>query len=201
MTHEPWYTVIDAGCPLTQGDLISDCPLIGWKAASAEFDGGDEVAVLRATSETITADVVVLTQACDLENDKVTNVILCPHLASSEFRRDWEATLREQGQYPSTTAKVAKAWTSTCKDIRDGFVWNLAMLNHRQEDPLPIEHRIVDFRNVYTVPRTFLESFLRQRGGQRLQLLPPYREHLSQAFARFFMRVGLPTPVEAVWQS
>lgn len=25
-----------------------------------------------------------------------------------------------------------------------------------------------------------------------LYLLPPYREHLSQAFARFFMRVGLP---------
>jgi hypothetical protein len=26
-------------------------------------------------------------------------------------------------------------------------------------------------------------------------LLPPYREHLSQAFARFFMRVGLPVEV------
>lgn len=24
-------------------------------------------------------------------------------------------------------------------------------------------------------------------------------EHLSQAFARFFMRVGLPQPVTAVW--
>ena len=26
-------------------------------------------------------------------------------------------------------------------------------------------------------------------------LLPPYREHLSQAFARFFMRVGLPLDI------
>jgi hypothetical protein len=26
-------------------------------------------------------------------------------------------------------------------------------------------------------------------------LLPPYREHLSQAFARFFMRVGLPVDI------
>ena len=25
----------------------------------------------------------------------------------------------------------------------------------------------------------------------RLRLCPPYREHLSQAFARYFMRVGL----------
>jgi hypothetical protein len=31
--------------------------------------------------------------------------------------------------------------------------------------------------------------------GHRLRLLPPYREHLSQAFARLFMRVGLPADI------
>jgi hypothetical protein len=25
--------------------------------------------------------------------------------------------------------------------------------------------------------------------------MPPYREHLSQAFARYFMRVGLPSDI------
>lgn len=34
---------------------------------------------------------------------------------------------------------------------------------------------------------------------QRLRLLPPYREHLSQAFARYFMQVGLPVNVSKVW--
>lgn len=48
---------------------------------------------------------------------------------------------------------------------------------------------------VYSVPRSFLESLLKQRMQSRLRLLPPYREHLSQAFARFFMRVGLPVPI------
>jgi hypothetical protein len=48
---------------------------------------------------------------------------------------------------------------------------------------------------VYSVPRGFLESLLNQRMQSRLRLLPPYREHLSQAFARFFMRVGLPVPI------
>jgi hypothetical protein len=33
------------------------------------------------------------------------------------------------------------------------------------------------------------------RAGDRLRLLPPYREHLSQAFARYFMRVGLPQDI------
>ena len=53
---------------------------------------------------------------------------------------------------------------------------------------------MVDFRNVYGVPFGFLEELSASR-GERLRLLPPYREHLSQAFARFFMRVGLPTDI------
>lgn len=57
------------------------------------------------------------------------------------------------------------------------------------------DHRIVDFHGVYTAPREFLESWNRRRAQPRLRLLSPYREHLSQAFARFFMRVGLPVAI------
>ena len=32
--------------------------------------------------------------------------------------------------------------------------------------------------------------------SDRIRVLPPYREHLSQAFARFFMRVGLPQDIK-----
>ncbi len=35
------------------------------------------------------------------------------------------------------------------------------------------------------------------RRSPRPRLLPPYREHLAQAFARFFMRVGLPVDIPA----
>jgi hypothetical protein len=57
----------------------------------------------------------------------------------------------------------------------------------------------VDFHEVFTLPRPVLESLLTAREVPRPQLLPPYREHRSQAFARFFMRVGLPTPVTKTW--
>jgi hypothetical protein len=40
---------------------------------------------------------------------------------------------------------------------------------------------------------------LRERQRPRLRLRSPYREHLSQASARFFMRVGLPRPVTVSW--
>jgi hypothetical protein len=51
------------------------------------------------------ADVVVMTQACDLEHDKVRNVVLCPHVALSTFRSLWERALQQGGQNPT-----AKAW-------------------------------------------------------------------------------------------
>jgi hypothetical protein len=52
---------------------------------------------------------------------------------------------------------------------------------------------VVDFRRVYSLP----VAFVRRRAslGNRLRLMPPYREHLSQSFARFFMRVGLPIDI------
>ena len=100
--------------------------------------------------------------------------------------------MQQCGQNPT-----AKAWRNTCNDIADGYVWNQAFLNSCSlgKGELSTEIRVVDFHDIFTVPRTFLESLLSQRQTPRLRLLPPYRDHLSQAFARFFMRVGLPQPL------
>src|SRR5262245_33467491 len=92
-----------------------------------------------------------------------------------------------------------KAWKRTCQDIADGYVWNQTFLNRSDHAELRTEVRIVDFHDLFTVPRAFLETLLRRRQQPRLRLRPPYREHLSQAFARFFMRVGLPQPVDPAW--
>jgi len=46
-------------------------------------------------------------------------------------------------------------------------------------------------REMFGVPFDYADEKLRKR-GERLRLLPPHREQLSQAFARFFMRVDLP---------
>ena len=51
-------------------------------------------------------------------------------------------------------------------------------------------------RRAYSLPLTFVRSRA-ARTGERLRLLPPYREHLSQAFARYFIRVGLPQDIPA----
>jgi hypothetical protein len=201
---DAWYEVVGAEVRLTQGDLIFDCPLSTWaETAGDEQPMGGVVArqdtlpeheVLLKRREIIAEDVIVMTQACDLEHDKVSDVVLCPHYALSFFRDEvWKPDQERKGQKTNS-----ESWQKYDKAIANGHLWKLCVLNSCAIEGHAIDHRIVDFHMIYTVPRDFLESLLRQRGKPRLRLVPPYREHLSQAFARFFMRVGLPAPLARI---
>jgi hypothetical protein len=53
---------------------------------------------------------------------------------------------------------------------------------------------LIEFHALFTLNVPVVREFAQTAGG-RLRLLPPYREHLSQALARLFMRVGLPTDI------
>jgi hypothetical protein len=192
---DAWYKIVDHETPLTQGDLIFDCPLLAWQGDALRLEGGGVSEILENAMSAIQADVVVMTQACDLEQEKVENVILCPHVDLGEYYITWESNRKNTGQHPTD-----RAWKSHCNAICNGYMWNLTMLNDYQINGSIIGVRIVDFSEVFTVPQIFLQSLLMQRGNTRFRLLPPYREHLSQAFARFFMRVGLPIPIEKNWQ-
>jgi hypothetical protein len=123
-------------------------------------------------------DCIVLTQSCDLENDKAPFVALCPLFTLLDF----EANNR------SFTQKGV--W----ERVRQGRVEGLHLLASPDD---PANNRgsiVVDFRQIYSLP----VSYLRRHAtglGPRWRLLSPYLEHLSQAFARFFMRVGLPSAI------
>lgn len=194
MTNDLWYEVVNANIELTQGDIILDCPVVRWASKSIEPGAIDRFEILKSAIEVVLADVVVITQACDLEQHKVENAILCPHVSLDKYKEEWEAAMRAMSQNPTS-----KAWQRTCEDIKNGYIWNLSMLNEGNVADLVLTHRVVDFHDVFTLPRTFLESLMQSREQPRLRLRPPYREHLSQAFARFFMRVGLPTGITKVW--
>lgn len=192
--NDLWYEAVDANVELTQGDIVLNCPVVRWSSVPITPETNPETELLKSLVEVAEIDVVVITQACDLENKKVQNVILCPHFSLSQYKGDWEQTMSNLGQNPTK-----KAWGRYCEDIKNGYIWNLTMLNEGKIGELILTHRIVDFHDVYTLPRNFLESLLQSRKQSRLRLRPPYREHLSQAFARFFMRVGLPTGIRKTW--
>jgi len=185
----PWYDIVEPYAPITQGDIIMNCPVVAWKEGAPTTTDSSLEEMLRASVEYIEIDTVTMTQACDLEQKKVQYVILCPHYSLSDYEQQWKNDMIRSGQNPTT-----KAWKSHIEDIRQGAMWHFSMLNESTEANLRMDIRIADFREVFNLPRDFLEDWLKQQ-GKRLRLLPPYREHLSQAFARFFMRVGLPNDI------
>lgn len=192
----PWYEVVSAETPLDQGDILMACPVVGWREGPIDLRAEEEASRrLRDTVEVSETDVIVMTQTCDLAQNKVRYVVLCPHYALSVYREAWEASQRASGQSPTV-----KSWASHIDHIAAGHIWNLSLLNAEDGSDYQIEHRVVDFQEVLSLPRDFLESYLQQMGQPRLHLRPPYREHLSQAFARFFMRVGLPTDIRKDWR-
>lgn len=180
-----------------QGDLVDACPVLVFDGVPDIANAVDFATVVDALDDAHAVQpvrVIVMTQACDLAEDKVRNVILCPVYHVEEYRRLWEAPARARGQNPTD-----RSFTKTLTEVKGGRVWNLTMLDKRdrpEEGGLSIPIQIVDFHEVFSLPLTFLRQWVRTRGTNRLRLSPPYREHLSQAFARFFMRVGLPIDID-----
>jgi len=195
MKNDTWYETITPDDSLTQGDIILDCPILRWdEESSLHISGRDDSEVLKNAISVISVDVIVMTQACDLEHGKVSNVVLCPHFPLSSYKTEWEKICRDRGQNPST-----KSWRNFCEDIKNGYVWNLSLLNSEDGNPLSMVVRVVDFHEIYTVPRLLLDNIIQNRKKPRLRLKPPYREHLSQAFAHYFMRVSLPISIHVEW--
>ena len=165
-----WYQVIKPGEVLQQGDFFNKCPVVTPTTTTDIKPGKTEAEVLEY-------DVVVMSQSCDLEYEKIDLVLVCPVWQLKEFEQK------------HTTFKNTKEKEKLRKGNHIGY----HLLNECKLEGFEKDFLIVDFRHVYGVPYKFLQNLSKNK--PRLRLLPPYREHLSQAFARFFMRVGLPTDI------
>ena len=155
MSENPWYREARPGSRLTQGDIIFNCPLVVWDPSS-RLRGVQAEETLKSATRFFTADVIVMTQACDLEQEKVSNVVLCPHQGLSEHKSSWEEEARRNNQNPSE-----KSWISHQEGIRKSSYSNLYLLNMNDRVAPGMEYRVVDFAEVYSVPRAFLESLLK----------------------------------------
>lgn len=167
-----WYTNVRSNELLQQGDIIPSCPIIVPQSISIKDEGGV------IPSEIIEYDVVVLSQSCDLVQKKVNLVLVCPLWKLDEFSK-------KQDFFASDDGKEA---------LRRGYVPGNHLLNKCGLGEYSDSYLVVDFRNVYSVKIEILTKLIKKIDN-RIRVLPPYREHLSQAFARFFMRVGLPTDI------
>lgn len=168
MTY-PWYTCVN-GDDLEQGDILEDVPvLIPPTSLAADIQLTEKTAVSYET-----AHIITMSQTCDLVKgrEKLQDVLFCKIF-----------TRRETNLNPQEL-----------EEIRKGRKPPLHILHKCELPPCLRDFRVVDFRRVLSFPLSFVRQLaVAQR--DRARLLPPYREQLSQAFARFFMRVGLPNDI------
>lgn len=164
----PWYEIVDGSEVLLQGDFIKECPVV---IPSSEISDKVEIRIFNY-------NVVVVSQSCDLTLKKLDLVLVCPVWSLTEFGEQNSYYQRKDGK----------------EALRRGYLPGYHLLNKCGIKEFETDYLVVDFRSVYSVPFDFIIEFARKR-GRRVRLLPPYKEHLSQAFARFFMRVGLPVDI------
>lgn len=179
MTPWEWYEITESR-EITQGDLIADVPVISFiEDIPLPIKNGEIESPIYYGE----ANIMILSQACDLQNRDVDPVILCSY---------WPA----EG-YGNRIGDEAYNSKSRWEAIRRGFVYSHFLLKeydgeHKEDFKHPLS--IINFKKIFVLPHKYIEKVV-SRNPRRLRLLPPYREHLSQSFARFFMRVGLPQDI------
>ena len=163
------------GNSLAQGDLLTDClvPQFGADFGTAREGATETLGVNES-------NLIVVTQSCDLENGKVALVALCPTHTLDEFAG---ANSRYKNQ---------RQWD----EVRKGRVEGLHMLGSPSNPDDNSSALVVDFGQIFSLPPSYLEKRA-EILGERLRLDSPFLEHFSQAFARYFMRVGLPSQIPA----
>jgi hypothetical protein len=169
MNVEPFWAEVNETA-LRQGDYLPQClvPVSGPDLAAA---GPHEV-----TADEY--DLIVVTQSCDLEQGKVRLVAGCPIYPIADFE----------------AVNPAFAKKGRWNEVLKGRIEGLHLLASPANPANNRDALVVDFREIYSLPLGYLVSRVSQL-GPRWRLRSPYLEHFSQAFARFFMRVGLPSTI------
>lgn len=168
----PWYEIVD-GEVIEQGDFLFNFDIFVPRptaAVSGQIEG-----------ELRTFDLVVMTQTCDIVQGKVDSLLLCPWWELWHFA-------------DAAKAKGENFGADVRESLRRGYLPGYHLLNEASQNGINIGVGLVDFHEVHTAPTDRVRAFVKS-AGRRLRLRPPYREHLAQAFARFFMRVGLPVDI------
>ena len=163
-----WQNFFDSS--LRQGDYISDCPVPIFTEISVE--------IVKITPKVKVYNFIVVTQSCDLANGKAPFVALCPIYTLAEFEE----------------ANPKSAQKGFWENVRRAKIEGLHLLSPFENYENNRECLVADFREIYSLPFEFLTKHA-ETLETRWRLDSPYLEHFSQAFARFFMRVGLPSNI------
>jgi hypothetical protein len=170
-----WYEHASRDDPISQGEIVRELVTVTYEALPVPPETIDGVLGLPVEVEYF--NCIVLSQSCDLENEKVDNVLLCPVF---DILVDDIGNMAHKGKI---------------KEVMLGRRPTFHLLDRCDFPGIESGPLLVHFGQVLTVPFGHLKSHIGQTSA-RVRLASPYREDLSQAFARFVMRVGLPKRID-----
>jgi hypothetical protein len=119
-------------------------------------------------------DLIILTQSCDLVKPGTE------YLQVAALSRYSDLAAAED-QYPATRYKKALAEGTAIAEF----------LIPPSQPRMP-NWMVAGFRQVFTLPMEYVQK----HASDRLELVSPYREYLAQSYARFMMRIGLPSGLQ-----
>ena len=169
-----WWNPVNE-TSLEQGDLLLGCWVPVLPSDFTPPEGEAEATIDIHVEE---ADLIILTQSCDLLNNPTPWVVTAPVFTVESFEQ----------QNPNFAKKGY--W----EQVRKGRVEGVLLLRSHTDADDPRASLVVSFREVYTLPFDYLTRRAEEI-GERLRLRSPYVEYLAQGFARFFMRVALPADI------
>jgi len=203
MVSFDWYIEVPHTENLTQGDIFFNFPV-------PIIEYYDKYPFFRP--KWTKKDVVLITQACDIEQGKTTELTFCPIVPAEKAAADlmsldvknsrdnqWKnGGKKEEGPIilDFTKESTLKKARNKINEIRKGELTSLHLLNETtvQTENMVMNSKVVLLKDTYQLPLKTVLSIAHDAEAypHRLRLLPPYREHLAQAFASVYSRIGLP---------
>jgi hypothetical protein len=161
------------GKKLEQGNILRDLPMIEIPE-DLKWPPSDSSQEIKIDTEISAIDGIIITQSCDLETRKIEFVAFCP----IDFLDSLEDFKKDEKR----------------EDLRKGRHTGLHLLDKYSIPNHETDFMVVNFKLIFSLPLKLVENIAMAQ-QDRITLISPYREHLSQSFARFFMRVGLPADI------
>jgi hypothetical protein len=160
-----WYEII-SGPDLEQGDVL---PNLSAPRAIQDDDAPGGYRIRPGHG-----NYVVISQTCDLENDKLQEVLLADY-------RDYQSAIY------STDRARSRAFRDA---LIQGTDWAYFLLPEFDGSPR-LAWSIVNFHYLFLIDVKSVRGQA-EAIGNRLRLVSPYKEHLAQSFGRYMMRIALP---------
>lgn len=162
-----------------QGDILRDIKIV---IGLSDFDNHTEINLPYA---------IVLTQDCDLKNDYdgrsdevnhdkwIKTILLCPAYPADQFFlgehiADWKMKIQNQGE----ADKIKKNDQQKRYHYLEG------------DGGYSVPNLVIDFKHFYTAPRDLI--YKNRKIYYLATINELFREELSQRFANFLSRIGLP---------